>query len=68
LTRSTELSSQIKFEHATGIPVGNQRVLLFNAEKDSVPVAELAGDDEDLAFYALRDWQVLKVGKLFPLY
>ena len=59
------LLPQNKLELVTGIPVSNQALYLYNAEEDTQPAAVLDEDDRLLGYYSVRDWQFLKVCRLF---
>ena len=62
-----ETRVQNKLELFTGIPVQNQRLLLFNNEKDTEPIAVLSDDDRPLGFWGVRDSQVLRVRCFLPI-
>ncbi|KAA1468881.1 hypothetical protein DENSPDRAFT_834354 [Dentipellis sp. KUC8613] len=55
-----------KLELVTGIPVGNQRIAVHDAEGDTRAIAVLDNDSKPLGFYGLRDWQVLNVEDTNP--
>ncbi|TFK39679.1 CAP Gly-rich domain-containing protein [Crucibulum laeve] len=55
-----------KLELITGIPTANQAISLLESESDPRVIAQLSDDSKQLGFYALRDWQVLKVEDTNP--
>ena len=53
--------SQGKLESITGIPVGNQKLAIYNDDVDVQPTKVLDDDQRPLGFYSPADFQVLKV-------
>ncbi|KAI0057262.1 hypothetical protein BV25DRAFT_1452405 [Artomyces pyxidatus] len=62
----TVLQLKTKLELITGIPVDNQRVVVYDADDAPQPVGTLDDDEKQLGFYGLRDFQVLKVEDTNP--
>ncbi|KAF4569513.1 hypothetical protein EYR40_008488 [Pleurotus pulmonarius] len=55
-----------KLELITGIPVSNQTISVLDSEEDTRAVTTLSDDSQQLGFYGLKDFQVLKVGDTNP--
>ena len=59
------IAIQNKLEFITGIPAKNQQIVLYNSENDSDPITTLSDDTRPLGFYSIRDYQVLKVYRVY---
>ncbi len=58
---------QNKLELITGIPVPNQEISVQASEDAPESLGVLADDSKPLGYYGIRDWQVLKVRRIYPV-